>query len=141
MILIALTSKQEKFCQCVASGKSYKEAYLIAYDTKGKDSTVLAESAKLALREDIQERIKALLKPIEQAAQVQGFNAREEQIKFIKSRIEHCTKKEDEASLIRWNDQLNKIYSLYGKEEEKENNDNNLTNIDTSILNKIAKIG
>lgn len=135
---MALTQKQELFCQAVASGKSYKDAYISAYDTTCKDRTALTEGSRLALREDIQERIKALTKPIQEAAKIQGLNAREERIQFIMERIKRCEEKEDETSLIRWNDQLCKILSLYKDNEEKENTDNNLTNFNDEMLRKIV---
>ena len=138
---MALTPKQERFCQCVASGMSYKDAYINAYDTNGKDTTVYTESGKLAIREDIQARIKTLQKPIETAAKIQGLNAREERINFIMERIKRCEEKEDETSLIRWNDQLCKLLSLYRDTDDNKENDNTLTNLDTSILAKIVKTG
>lgn len=138
---MALTPKQEKFCQCVASGMSYKDAYINSYDTKGKESTIFAEAGRLALREDIQEKIQALQKPIEVAAKIQGLNKKEERIQFILERIELCKKKEDESSIIRYTDMLNKIDNLYKENDEQNNNDNTLTNLNTDLLAKIAKIG
>jgi aldehyde:ferredoxin oxidoreductase len=138
---MALTPKQERFCQCVASGMSYKDAYITAYETKGKDTTVYTESGKLAIREDIQARIKTLQKPLEDAAKIQGLNAREEQLQFITDRIQVCKEKQDETSLIRWVDMKNKILGLYATQEETKENDNSLTNLDTSILAKIVKTG
>lgn len=135
---MALTPKQAKFCQSVASGMSYKDAYISAYDCKDTGRTALNEGSKLALRDDIQERIKTLMKPIQEAAKVQGLNAREKQIKAIEERIAKCIEKEDESSLIRYYDMLNKIYSLYRETEEQKDNVNNLTSLDTSILEKIA---
>lgn len=138
---MALTQKQELFCNNVVSGMSYKDAYLNAYDTKCNDRVALNEGSKLALRDDIQERIKTLSKPLQRAAQIQGLNVRQERIEYIKKRIELCEKKEDEQSIIRYTDMLNKIDNLYNDKEEQKENDNNLTSLDTSILEKIAKIG
>jgi polyribonucleotide nucleotidyltransferase len=135
---MALTQKQEAFCQAVASGMSYKDAYIKAYDTKGKETTIYTESGKLAIREDIQERIKALQKPLEEANKIQGLNAREKQIKAIEDRIEKCIAKEDESSLIRYYDMLNKIYSLYKENDEQKENDNNLTSLNDDMLRKIV---
>ena len=43
-----LTSKQEKFAQVVASGKSQAEAYRTSYNTKNmKDETVWARASEL----------------------------------------------------------------------------------------------
>ena len=136
---MALTPKQEKFCQCVVSGMSYKDAYINAYDTNGKESTIFAEAGKLALREDIQEKIQALQKPIETAAKIQGLNKKEERIKYIQERIKLCEERQDESSILRYVDMLNKIDNLYKEAEEKKDNDNTLTNLDTRLLTKIAK--
>lgn len=111
----------------------------MAYDTKGKDSTVYAEAGKLALREDIQERIQALQKPLEKAAQIQGLNARDKQIQAIEDRIEVCIANNDETSLIRYYDMLNKIYNLYKDQEENKKEENTLDNIDTNTLLKLVK--
>lgn len=138
---MALTPKQEKFCQCVASGMSYKDAYINAYDCKDTGRTALNEGSKLALRDDIQEKIKTLMKPLQEAAKIQGLNAREKQLENIEKRIAICEQKEDEQSLIRWHDMKNKLLGLYSTPDEKENSDNNLTSLDTSVLEKIARIG
>ena len=135
---MALTQKQEIFCQSVASGMSYKDSYIKAYDTKGKESTIYTEAGKLALREDIQERIQALQKPIEQAAKIQGLNAREEQIAYIKKRIELCEKKDDENAIIRYTDMLSKLYGLYKEIDDTKENDNTLTSINDDMLRKIV---
>lgn len=118
---------------------SYKDAYINAYNTNGKDTTVRTESAKLALREDIQERIKALSKPLQVASQIEGLNKKEERIKYIQDRIKLCEERQDESSILRYVDMLNKIDNLYKDGEEKKENDNSLTNLDTSLLTKIAK--
>lgn len=137
---MALTSKQEKFCKNVASGLSYYNAYKDAYDTNGKDGTIYVESSKLALRDDIQERIKALTKPIEQAFNANLTTERQKQIDFIKERIEICKQKDDENSLIRWSDQLNKILALYKETETEQKQSNSVDNLDTDTLKKLSGI-
>ena len=120
---------------------SYKDAYINAYNCTDHGRTALNEGSKLALRDDIQERIKTLMKPVQQAAQIQGLNARDKQIKAIEERIAVCIQKEDETSLIRYYDMLNKIYALYKDTEESKEKENNLDNLDTAVLQKIARIG
>lgn len=136
---MALTQKQELFCQAVASGMSYKDAYFQAYDTTCKDRTALTEGSRLALREDIQERIKALTKPIQEAAQIQGLNAREKQLQEIDERINICKQKDDETSLIRWYDMKAKILGLYASHEDKESPTNVLSTMDTNDLLRLVK--
>lgn len=137
---MALTPKQEKFCQCVVSGMSYCDAYRSAYDTNTTDNAVYTESSKLALRDDIQSRILALRKPLERAAQSQVMTARQKQIEFITERIRICQEKEDENSLIRWSDQLNKILALYKETETEQKQSNNVDNLDTDTLKKLSGI-
>lgn len=135
---MALTPKQEKFCQCVVSGMSYKDSYLTAYDANCIDRTALNEGSKLALREDIQDRIKALSIPVQKAAQVKALNAREEQIAFIRERIAICQQKEDEQSIIRYTDMLNKINALYKDTEEAKQEQNTVVNLDMDTLKKLS---
>lgn len=135
-----LTPKQEKFCQCVVSGMSYKDAYLTAYDTKCNDRVALNEGSKLALRDDIQKRILDISKPLQQAAQIKGLNAREKQIQEIEKRIELCKQRDDEQSLIRYYDMLNKIYALYKETETEQKTDNSVNNLDISTLKRLSGV-
>ena len=77
---------------------------------------------------------------MQEAAQIQGLNAREKQLKDIEERIEICKEKGDETSLIRWFDMKSKILGLYTAADDKQDTVNNLSNLDTSILEKITKI-
>lgn len=135
---MALTPKQEKFCQCVVAGMSYKDSYLTAYDTNCTDRTALNEASKLALREDIQNRIKTLSIPVQKAAQVKALNAREEQIAFIQERILICKQKEDEQSIIRYTDMLNKINALYKDNEPEQKTENTVVNLDMDTLKRLS---
>lgn len=135
---MALTPKQEKFCQCIVSGMSNKDSYITAYDSKGSDQNAWNESGKLLLREDIQERIKILRKPLEEIAQTKALTARQEQIQFIQERIEICKVKEDEQSIIRYTDMLNKINALYKDNEPEQKQENQIVSIDTDTLKKLT---
>ena len=137
---MSLTPKQKKFCQNVVSGMSYKDAYINAYNNNSEQAAYV-EGSKLALRSDIQAEIKALQKPIEQAIQVQELSAKEQQIQEIKERIQVCKDKQDETSLIRYYDMLNKIYGIY-KESDTQTNDttNHIDKLDNETLNKIIRI-
>lgn len=137
---MALTPKQEKFCQCVVSGMSYKDSYLTAYDTNCSDRVALNEGSKLGLREDIQKRIADLSKPLQQAAQVQGLNARQKQIDFILERIAICQDKQDEQSIIRYTDMLNKLYQLYRETDQNPEKEHSVTTLDTDTLIKLSGV-
>lgn len=135
---MALTPKQENFCRLVASGKDYTTAYLTAYDWNGSNAGAALEGTKLANKPEVQEKIKALLKPMEIAIQKDNVNARKQQIDFIQERIAICREKEDEQSIIRYTDMLNKLYSLYKETEQEKEQDQTVNNLDTNILRKLA---
>lgn len=138
VIRMALTPKQERFCQCMVSGMSGKDSYLTAYDSKAKADTAYVEANRLLLREDIQKRIADLRKPLEEAAQIKALSAREEQINFIKERIEICKVREDEQSIIRYTDMLNKINGIYKETEEAKQEQNTVVNLDMDTLKKLS---
>lgn len=136
---MALTVKQDNFCAHIANGKNGIESYMLAYDCNSRTSANV-ESTKLLKRDDITQRIEELRKPIINLYQNKAISERQQQIDFIKSRIDECIKKEDENSLIRWNEQLNKIYALYKENETETKNENKLDNIDDSILKRLTGV-
>lgn len=137
---MALTPKQEKFCQCIVSGMSGKDSYLSAYDTNGNVTNAYVEANKLLLREDIQKKIFALRKPLEQAAQLKTLSARDNQIKEIQERITICKQKEDEQSLIRYYDMLNKIYALYKETDTEQKPESTVNNLDINALKRLSGV-
>lgn len=61
---MALTSKQEKFCQEVAKGKTYSDAYRVAYDCeKSSDTTINRKAYELIENGNITARIEKLREP------------------------------------------------------------------------------
>lgn len=135
---MALTPKQEKFCQCIVSGMSGKDSYLTAYDSNGNDKTVNRESQKLLMRDDITERITELRKPLINHAQNTALNARQQQIDFINERIAICKAKDDEQSIIRYTDMLNKINALYKDNEPDQKPESVVNGLDMDILKKLS---
>ena len=66
-----LTSKQERFAQEAASGKSQTEAYSIAYDTDDmKDTTICKRASELMLNGEITGRIEKIRQPIVEKARL-----------------------------------------------------------------------
>jgi phage terminase small subunit len=137
---MALTEKQEKFCRAIVSGMTNKDAYMSAYNCQSENAAWI-ESTKLLNREDIQAKIKTLRKPIELKVQTEAINARQKQIEAIQERIELCKQKDDEQSLIRYYDMLNKIYALY-KDNEQDNNkpESTVNNLDISVLKRLSGV-
>ena len=135
---MALTEKQERFCRNIVSGLSGKDSYISAYDTNCNNQVAYNEASKLLLREDIQKRIADIRKPLEEAVQIDALNERQKRIAYIENRIAICEKKEDEQALIRWNDMLCKILSLYKETENTETQENNVTQLDITALKKLS---
>ena len=135
---LKLTPKQEQFCKNIVSGKDGIQSYMLAYDCQSKGAASV-ESTKLLKRDDITERIAELNKPIVNLIQNKAISEREQQIKAIKDRIAVCIAKEDETSLIRYYDMLNKIYALYKDNEQPQQKENDISNIDTTALLKLVE--
>ena len=135
---MALTPKQEHFCRCIVSGMTGKDSYIQAYDTKANDNTIRNEANKLLMRDDITERIAELSKPLQNHARNTAISAKQQQIDFILERIEICKAKEDEQSIIRYTDMLNKINALYKDTEPEQKAESQIVNIDTDMLKKLT---
>ena len=131
--------KQETFCHNIIKGMTTKDAYINAYDTKCNDSTAYVEASRLLKREDIQNRLESLKRPQEIKTLAAIESVRDSQIKAIKDRIAVCIAKEDENSLIRYYDMLNKIYALYKDNEQPQQKENDISNIDTTALLKLVE--
>jgi phage terminase small subunit len=105
---MALTPKQEKFCQCIVSGMSGKDSYLSAYNCDS-DNAAMVESTKLLKRDDINERLKELRKPIENLVATQAITERERKRAVLWEIIETG----DNNDKCRALDILNKMDSEY----------------------------
>ena len=92
------------------------------------------------MRDDITERIMEIRKPVINLIQNKQISEREKQIKEIKQRIAICKQKEDEQSLIRYYDMLNKIYSLYKDTEQEQKPESTMNNLDISTLKRLSGI-
>ena len=135
---MSLTPKQEKFCQCVVSGKSYVDSYREAYDTDS-DRAAYIESSKLMARDDIQERVKTLLKPIEQSTITTVISERDKKRDLIWKRIEYCIEQNNDNAAARWLDILNKMDSEYlNININKDDTTGVLDNLDTETLKALA---
>lgn len=121
-----LTNKQIQFCNEYYKSGNIRESYLKAYNSESAMAASV-EGSKLLKRDDIQEYIKTLNKPIIDNIQ----NYRQTQIQFIQDRINISISNNDESSIIKYTDMLNKLYGLYKSDnitqENKENIFNSLT--------------
>lgn len=137
---MTLTPKQEKFCQNIASGKDGIASYMDAYDCNSR-SAANTESVKLMKRDDITARIAEIRKPVINLIQNKQISERQQRIDFILERIRICEEKEDEQSLIRWNDQLCKIYALYKEAEQEQKPESSVNNLDINALKRLSGVG
>lgn len=137
---MSLTPKQEKFCQCIVSGMTAKDSYVAAYDTKGNEKTVYREATKLLAREDIQDRMEDLRKPLVNHAQSKALSEREKKRALIWERINACMLSEDDAAIARYMDILNKMDAEYiNINRNIEDRQEDIKNLDTGTLIQLAK--
>lgn len=132
-----LTPKQEKFCECVVSGMTAKDAYITAYNTKASEQVLYNESSKLMLRDDIQARIADMRKPLIKAAQQTALSEREKKRAWLWDMIENAT---NDSDRIRAMDILNKMDSEYINIQRIEKEETPISELDTNKLIEITKL-
>lgn len=137
---MSLTPKQEKFCQCIVSGLSGKDSYLTAYNNNSNDNTAYREALTLLNREDIQSRIKELRIPLEIHAQTQAITETERIKQILWEEIANARAQQDHAAIARYTDQLNKLNNAYKDTTSTSEDANKLDTLDTSALQRIAKM-
>ena len=132
-----LTEKQKNFChEYVKNNGKGIEAYMSAYDSKSVGSAK-QEASKLLKRDDITEYIQTLTKPTINKIQ----NEREKKRSIIWNRIEACISNEDDSSIARYMDILNKMDQEYINITRTEENKTDINNLDTETLLKLASNG
>ena len=133
---MALTPKQEKFCQCIVSGMSGKDSYMTAYNCNSVNAAMV-ESTKLLSRDDITEKIQELRKPIENLAQTMAISEREKKRAWLWNMIENAT---NDSDRIRAMDILNKMDSEYINIQRIEKEETPINDLDTSKLIELTKL-
>ena len=135
---MSLTPKQEKFCQCIVSGMSGKDSYITAYENNSNDNTAYKESMKLLARDDIQARVKELRKPLELHAQTTALTETERIKNILWTELENARQQQDHTAIARYTDQLNKLNNAYKDNNIVDNNDNDISSLDTTKLVKLV---
>ena len=138
---MALTPKQEKFCQCIVSGMSAKDSYISAYNTKATEKVIYNESAKILAREDVRKRIEELRKPLENHARLQALSEREKKKEIIWKRIDICMENNDDAAVARYMDILNKMDQEYININRNIEDTTEIKELDTDTLIKLVNVG
>ena len=137
---MALTQKQEKFCRNVVSGMSGKDAYIDAYETKGNADTVYTEVTRLFAREDIQEYMKSLRKPLEEAVQGQALSERERIKAILWERLQKAIDREDDATITKYTDQINRMNAEYiNINRNIDDKPTEIDHLDAETLRKLAE--
>ena len=132
---MALTEKQKAFCREYFSNKGNgTQAYLAAYDGNSEVAASI-ESSKLLARDDIQEYLHALNKPLETKA----ISERDKKRSICWSEIERCIAERDSNGAARWMDILNKMDSEYININRNIQDDQTaISNLDTNTLRLIV---
>ena len=133
-----LTPKQEKFCECIVSGMSAKDAYTTAYNTKASEQVLYNESSKLMLRDDIQARIADMRKPLIKAAQQTALSEREK----IKAKLWEIINNPEanDSDRIRSCDVLNRMNAEYINIQRIEKDETPIQELDTNKLIELTKL-
>jgi phage terminase small subunit len=134
---MALTPKQEKFCQCIVSGMSGKDSYLAAYDCSS-DRVALNESNVLLKRDDITERIQEIRKPVLNHAVNTAISETERIKAILWEELENARTQQDHTAIARYTDQINKLNNAYKDNNIVEDNNNDIGSLDTTKLLRIV---
>lgn len=129
---MALTMKQEKFCNEYVKTGNALESYLTVYDSNSR-SAARIESSKLLQRDDITERIQALMKPIQNKA----INEAEKKRQWLWNIIED--ESQATSDRLRSMDILNKFDGSYGAVRAAEEEKTDIQSLDTSTLLRLVE--
>lgn len=135
-----LTQKQMNFCKAyIENGGNGTQAYLTAYDSNSPSSATI-EASRMLDREDIQEYLTKLRKPIEKAVKRKIINEREYKKKLIQERIEECIERGDDAAIARYIEIWNKMDGEYVNiNKDITDHDAEIKQLDTATLLQLVK--
>lgn len=135
-----LTQKQMAFCEeYLKNGGNGRQAYLTAYDSDSPNAAGI-EACKLMAREDIQEYLKKLRKPIEKAVKRKIINERDYKKRVIQERLEACIERDDDAGAARWMEIWNKMDGEYVNiNKDITDHETQIINLDTETLKALAQ--
>lgn len=135
-----LTLKQRAFCEeYLRNGGNATQAYLAAYDGNSALAANV-ESSRLLEREDIQDYIKRLRRPIEKAVVRKIVNERQRKKQIIEERLMACIEREDDAAIARYLEIWNKMDGEYVNiNKDITDQSAEIVNLDTATLQQLAK--
>ena len=134
---IKLTPKQEKFCQCVASGMSLSDAYIESYDTKTQSKQVIYNHAsELAKRDDITNRVRQIRKRLENHAENTVISEIEQSKRYLWAVVHD--EKEKTENRLRAVDILNRMNQAYTDTSQQDDTETTIDSLDTDKLIKLV---
>lgn len=117
---------------------SGKDAYLTAYENNSNDNTAYKEAMKLLDREDVQNRIKELRKPLELQAQTKALTERDQIKEKLWSMINNSAT--NDSDKLRAMDILNKMNAEYINIQRIEKEETPISELDTGKLVELVKL-
>lgn len=140
-----LTLKQEKFVLALVEGKSQRQAYKEAYNTKNmKDETIDSRASKLFKEYKISTRYQELIKELSDKALYTREEAIED-LKWVKERfkesIEERPTQGNGTIFVNAVKELCTLNDLYPKEkEEKDNKENEVADMLNKVIEEIKNV-
>lgn len=130
-----LTVKQMQFCEeYLKNGGNATEAYMTAYNSESKKSAMI-EASRMLKREDIQDYLMKLRKPVEKAVKRKILNEREYKKNLIQERINECIARDDDAAIARYIEIWNKMDGEYiNTNKDGDDTSEMLISMDTTAL-------
>ena len=135
-----LTTKQLNFCkEYISNGGNGTRAYLAAYDSDNPTNAKV-EACRMLQRDDIQQQIERLRKPVEKAIRRKIINEREYKKNLIQERIAECVDRGDDAAIARYIEIWNKMDGEYVNiTKDITDTEANIKELDTATLHLLAK--
>ena len=135
---MALTIKQQNFCNGIVSGLSGVDAYKSAYNTKANDTTIRTEVTRLLAKEEVQQYIETLTAPLKAKAQTEALTDREKKRQFLWDVINNDS--QDMNNRLRAVDLLNKMDAEYiNINKNIDDTASSLTALDTDTLKQLLQ--
>lgn len=138
-VVIMLTAKQQKFCEEYLKCGNATEAYMTAFDGYSRKAAGI-DACRMLDRDDIQEYIKRLRKPIEKAVSRRIISEREKKKKIIEQRLEKCIARDDDAAIARYLEIWNKMDGEYVNiNKDITERETDIQNLDTKTLLQLVQ--
>ena len=137
---MALTPKMMNFCsEYLKNGGKATDAYIAAYQNNCSRASAQVEASRLLARDDIQDYIMKLRKPVEKAVKRKIMNDRKSKIELIQRRIDACEERDDDAGIARYLEIWNKMDGEYLNGGKADDESSAIQEMDTATLLQLVK--